>query len=94
VLVRYRRSSKLGQLLIKMKAITLDDLATGLKEQRRTHHQRLGQVLLELKHITEEQLRQALSLSSFTSSSSISTVLCWTGHCEHWSIRASRRRAF
>ena len=61
VLVRYRRSAKLGQLLIMTKAVTLDDLAAGLTEQRRTHR-RLGQALLELKHITEEQLRRALCL--------------------------------
>ena len=61
VLVRYRRSAKLGQLLIMTKAVTLDGLAAGLTEQRRTHR-RLGQVLLELKHISEEQLRRALCL--------------------------------
>ena len=41
--------------------MTLDELAAGLTEQRRTHR-RLGQVLLELKHISEEQLRRALCL--------------------------------
>ena len=61
VLVRYRRSAKLGQLLIMTKAVTLDQLAAGLTEQRRTHR-RLGQVLIELKHITQEQLRRALCL--------------------------------
>ena len=61
VLVRYRRSAKLGQLLIMTKAVTLDELTAGLIEQRRTHR-RLGQVLIELKHITEEQLRRALCL--------------------------------
>jgi len=61
VLVRHRRSAKLGQLLIMTKAVTLDELAAGLTEQRRTHR-RLGQALLELKHITEEQLRRALCL--------------------------------
>jgi len=61
VLVRYRRSAKLGQLLIMTKAVTLDQLAAGLTEQRRAHR-RLGQVLVELKHITEEQLRRALCL--------------------------------
>src|SRR5262249_40894760 len=61
VLFRHRRSAKLGQLLIMTKAVTLDQLAAGLTEQRRTHR-RLGQVLLELKQITEEQLRHALCL--------------------------------
>src|SRR5262249_14537232 len=61
VLVRHRRSAKLGQLLIMTKAVTLDELTAGLTEQRRTHR-RLGQVLVELKHITEEQLRRALCL--------------------------------
>src|SRR5262249_25217766 len=61
VLVRHRRSAKLGQVLIMMKAVTLDELAAGLAEQRRTRG-RLGQMLLELKHITEEQLRRALCL--------------------------------
>ena len=61
VLVRYRRSAKLGQLLVKAKAVTSDELATGLKEQRRTQ-QLLGQILLQLKCITEEQLRRALCL--------------------------------
>ena len=61
VLVRYRRSAKLGQLLVKAKAVTSDELATGLKEQRRKQ-QLLGQILLQLKYITEEQLRRALCL--------------------------------
>jgi hypothetical protein len=61
VLVRYRRSAKLGQLLVKAKAVTSDELATALKEQRRTQ-QLLGQTLLQLKYITEEQLRRALCL--------------------------------
>jgi len=43
------------------KAVTLDELAAALTEQRRTHR-RLGQVSLGLKQITEEQMRRALCL--------------------------------
>jgi type IV pilus assembly protein PilB len=61
VLVRYRRSSKLGELLVKAKAITLEQLGTALAEQRRTKLA-IGQALAQLKYITEEQLRHALCL--------------------------------
>lgn len=79
VLVRFRRSAKLGQLLIMTKAVTLDQLTAGLTEQRRTRR-RLGQVLLELKQITEEQLR---CVCSCTSNSSTSRRSCRIPRCAH-----------
>ena len=61
VLVRYRRSSKLGELLVKTNALTAEQLAIALAEQRRCK-QSLGEVALRLKYVTEVQLRQALCL--------------------------------
>ena len=74
VLVRYRQSAKLGQLLIMTKAVTLDQLTAGLTDQRRTRR-RLGQVLVELKHVTEEQLRQALCLQLHISFFDLDTIV-------------------
>src|SRR2546428_11522665 len=61
VLERYRRRSKLGELLVKTNALTADQLATALSEQRRWK-QSLGEVVIRLKFVTEEQMRRALCL--------------------------------
>ena len=59
VLERYRRSSKLGDILLKSGEISSIQLDTALKEQRRSHRP-LGEVLLDLGHLSEERLRVAL----------------------------------
>ncbi|MGH7346690.1 MAG: ATPase, T2SS/T4P/T4SS family, partial [Candidatus Rokuibacteriota bacterium] len=59
VLDRHRRRSKLGELLVKSKAITPNQLETALNEQRRWK-QTLGEVVVRLKFVTEEQMRRAL----------------------------------
>jgi type II secretory ATPase GspE/PulE/Tfp pilus assembly ATPase PilB-like protein len=61
VLVRYRRRSKLGELLVKTNALTAEQLAVTLSEQRRSK-QLLGEVAVQLNYVTEEQLRRALCL--------------------------------
>jgi type IV pilus assembly protein PilB len=61
VLERYRRRSKLGELLVKTHALTPEQLATALAEQRRWK-QTLGEAVIRLKFVTEEQLRRALCL--------------------------------
>src|SRR5256712_10614816 len=61
VLERYRRRSKPGELLVKTNALTADQLATALSEQRRWK-QSLGEVVIRLKFVTEEQMRRALCL--------------------------------
>jgi type IV pilus assembly protein PilB len=59
VLERHRRSSKLGDILLKSREINCAQLETALAEQRRTK-QPLGEVLLRLGYIAEERLRLAL----------------------------------
>ncbi len=59
VLDRHRRRSKLGELLVKSKAITPSQLEMALAEQRRWK-QTLGEVVVRLKFVTEEQMRRAL----------------------------------
>ena len=59
VLDRHRRRSKLGELLVKSKAITPGQLEMALTEQRRWK-QTLGEVVVRLKLVTEEQMRRAL----------------------------------
>jgi type II secretory ATPase GspE/PulE/Tfp pilus assembly ATPase PilB-like protein len=59
VLDRHRRRSKLGELLVKSKAITPGQLEMALTEQRRLK-QTLGEVVVRLKLVTEEQMRRAL----------------------------------
>jgi type IV pilus assembly protein PilB len=61
VLERHQRQSKLGELLVKTRVLTPEQLATALTEQRRWK-QTLGEVVVRLKYATEEQLRQALCL--------------------------------
>ena len=59
VLGRHRRSSKLGDILLKSREINRTQLEAALVEQRRTQ-QPLGEVLLRLGYISEERLRLAL----------------------------------
>ncbi|HKC98014.1 MAG TPA: ATPase, T2SS/T4P/T4SS family [Methylomirabilota bacterium] len=59
VLDRHRRRSKLGDLLVKSKAITSSQLEVALTEQRRGK-QTLGEVVVRLRFVTEEQMRRAL----------------------------------
>jgi type IV pilus assembly protein PilB len=59
VLERHRRSTKLGDILLKTGEINPTQLETALSEQRRTG-QALGAVLLRLGYTSEERLRMAL----------------------------------
>jgi type IV pilus assembly protein PilB len=59
VLERHRRSSKLGDILLKTGDLSRDQLETALAEQRRSG-QALGDVLLRLGLVSEERLRMAL----------------------------------
>jgi type IV pilus assembly protein PilB len=59
VLERHRRSSKLGDILLKSREINRTQLETALAEQRRTK-QTLGEVMLRLGYVSEERLRVAL----------------------------------
>ena len=59
VLERHRRSSKLGDILLKGGELTPAQLETALAEQRRSG-QALGEVLLRLGLVSEERLRMAL----------------------------------
>jgi type IV pilus assembly protein PilB len=59
VLERHRRSTRLGDLLVKSSEISQEQLETALAEQRRSG-QPLGATLLRLNMITEERLRLAL----------------------------------
>jgi type IV pilus assembly protein PilB len=59
VLERHRRSSKLGDILVKSGEINHTQLHAALDEHRRTQ-QPLGEVLLRLGYVSEERLRVAL----------------------------------
>jgi type IV pilus assembly protein PilB len=59
ILERHRRSSKLGDLLLKNGDIDRAQLDTALAEQRRTGRP-LGEVLNQLGYVDEERLRRAL----------------------------------
>ena len=59
VLDRHRRRSKLGELLVKSRAVTPSQLEMALTEQRRSK-QTLGEVVVRLRFVTEEQMRRAL----------------------------------
>jgi len=61
VLERHQRSSKIGDLLVKTGALTVEQLATALAEQRRWKRP-FGEVVVRLRFVTEEQLRKALCL--------------------------------
>jgi len=59
VLERHRRSTKLGDLLVKSREISRAQLETALAEQRRAEVP-LGETLIALGYITEERLRLTL----------------------------------
>ena len=59
VLERHRRSTRLGDLLVKSGEISQEQLETALAEQRRAG-QPLGATLMRLNMVTEERLRLAL----------------------------------
>jgi type IV pilus assembly protein PilB len=59
VLERHRRSSKLGDLLLKSGELSPAQLETALAEQRRSG-QALGGVLIRLGLVSEERMRKAL----------------------------------
>jgi|RhiMetdeSRZDD1v2_1073273.scaffolds.fasta_scaffold50602_2 type II secretory ATPase GspE/PulE/Tfp pilus assembly ATPase PilB-like protein len=61
VLERHQRHSKIGEILVKTKVITSEQLETALTEQRRLR-QSFGEVIVRLKYVTEEQVRRALCL--------------------------------
>src|SRR5262245_30249227 len=61
VLERYQRHSKIGEILVKTKVISSEQLETALAEQRRLR-QSFGEVVVRLKYVTEEQVRRALCL--------------------------------
>ncbi|PYN24062.1 MAG: type II secretion system protein GspE [Candidatus Rokuibacteriota bacterium] len=73
VLERHQRQSKLGELLVKTKALTTEQLATALAEQRR-RKQALGEIVIRLKYVTEEQLRHALCLQLHISFFDLDTI--------------------
>jgi type IV pilus assembly protein PilB len=59
VLERHRRSSKLGDILLKSREINRNQLEAALVQQRRTKEP-LGEIMLRLGYISEERLRVAL----------------------------------
>jgi type IV pilus assembly protein PilB len=59
VLERHRRSSKLGDILLKGGELSREQLDAALAEQRRSG-QALGEVLIRLGLVSEERLRMAL----------------------------------
>jgi type IV pilus assembly protein PilB len=59
LLERHRRSSKLGDLLVKSGDVSPAQLEAALAEQRRTG-QTLGEALVQLGYVGEERLRLAL----------------------------------
>jgi type II secretory ATPase GspE/PulE/Tfp pilus assembly ATPase PilB-like protein len=59
VLERHRRSSKLGDLLLRSRELTAAQLETALAEQCRSG-QALGAVLIRLGLVSEDRMRQAL----------------------------------
>src|SRR5262249_58754351 len=58
VLERHQRHSKIGEILVKTKVITSEQLEVALTEQRRLR-QSFGEVIVRLKYVTEEQVRRA-----------------------------------
>jgi type IV pilus assembly protein PilB len=57
----YRRSSRLGEILVHSGCITSEQLALGLAKQRRSGKP-VGETLVRLGFVNEEQLRRALSM--------------------------------
>ena len=61
VLLRHRKRLALGEIFVKMGALSQEQLDTALEERSRTGR-RLGETILDLEYATEETLRRALCL--------------------------------
>lgn len=61
-LKKYRKSIKLGELLVKMRAIKPPQLEKALALQEKEPERRLGEILISQNFITEGQLVDAISL--------------------------------
>ena len=61
MLKRHRKRLSLGAVLLKMRAITHEQLGMALEERKRTGG-RLGDVLVELRYTSEETIRRALGV--------------------------------
>jgi hypothetical protein len=59
MLGRHRKRARLGELLVRSKRITQEQLDTALAQQQRVRRP-LGQILMELGHVTEETMREGL----------------------------------
>jgi len=59
ILDRYNKRSRLGDILLKSRAITQEFLTLALEHSKKTGA-RIGEALVELNFITEEEMRQAL----------------------------------
>ena len=57
----YRKRLRLGEILVKSKTITKDELLIAL-QFRKTSGKRLGQVLLKLGNLNEEALQNAVAI--------------------------------
>ena len=60
-LKRYRKNLPLGQIVVKMGAITPEQLAVALEERQRSGR-RVGEVLMDLRLVGEETVRRALGI--------------------------------
>jgi type II secretory ATPase GspE/PulE/Tfp pilus assembly ATPase PilB-like protein len=60
-LKRYRKNLPLGQIVVKMGAITAEQLAVALDERQRSGR-RVGEVLMDLRLVGEETVRRALGI--------------------------------
>lgn len=61
VLERSNKRPKLGEVLVRSKSVTPEQLELGLQEQQRSKRP-LGEVLIKMGHLTDETMRQALCL--------------------------------
>jgi hypothetical protein len=59
LLRRHQKRARLGELLVKAKKITPEQLQTALARQQQTR-QPIGHTLISLGYITEEEMREAL----------------------------------
>jgi hypothetical protein len=59
MLGRHRKRARLGELLVRSKRITQEQLDTALARQKQVKQQ-LGRILIDLKYLTEETMREAL----------------------------------
>ena len=88
LLGRHRKSARLGELLVRARQITTEQLQTALAQQKQ-RRQPLGHTLMALGYVTEETMRRRCA-PSCTSTSSTSTasgsIPPWRG----WSARSTR----